>query len=47
MAKFKPVKAKAKGSPSPQGGVGCVVLLVAGIVLLLLFMYFVMKNANG
>jgi len=49
MAKFKPVrgrKGKAKGPP--QGAVSCVVLVVLGMLLVMLFMYFVMRNhANG
>jgi hypothetical protein len=47
MAKFKPAKAKRKSSVSPQGGLPCVILLASGIVLVMLFLYFVMKYANG
>jgi len=47
MAKFKPVKAKAKARAAPRGGLPCVILLASGMALLLLFLYFVMKNANG
>jgi hypothetical protein len=48
MAKFKPARGKKpKASGPPQGAVSCVVLVVAGILLVMLFMYFVMKNANG
>ncbi|HLY20347.1 MAG TPA: hypothetical protein VKR61_24140 [Bryobacteraceae bacterium] len=48
MAKLKPVKAKSKSRAVPkQGGVGCVILIVSGIALVLLFLYFVMKYANG
>ncbi|MGO4880438.1 MAG: hypothetical protein ACLP59_06395 [Bryobacteraceae bacterium] len=46
MAKFKPVKAKKGRSAAPQSGLPCVILLILGFVLLLLFMYFVMKNAT-
>lgn len=45
MAKFKPVKPKSKSAPAPQGGLPCVVLLISGFVLLLFFIYFVMKYA--
>ncbi|HWB82653.1 MAG TPA: hypothetical protein VG675_00840 [Bryobacteraceae bacterium] len=47
MAKFKPVKRKAKGTPPPPGGLPCVILLCLAFVLLMLFLYFVMKYANG
>ena len=47
MAKFKPIKAKSKSAPAPQGAVSCVVLVISGIVLVLIFLYFVLKYANG
>jgi len=48
MAKFKPIKAKAKSSSvAPRGGLPCVILLASGFALVLLFLYFVMKYANG
>ena len=47
MAKFKPVRAKPKRTGPPQGAVGCVVLIVLAILGVMLFMYFVMRNANG
>ena len=48
MSKFKPARArKARAPGPPQGAVSCVVLVVGGILLVMIFMYFVMKNANG
>jgi len=48
MAKFKPVKAKSKSASAvPRGGLPCVIMVALGIGLLLFFLYFVMKNANG
>ena len=47
MAKFKPAKGKAKRTAPPPGAVSCVVLVLAGMILVMLFMYFVMRNANG
>jgi hypothetical protein len=47
MAKFKPAKVKSKSSAPPRGGLPCVILLCSGIALVLLFLYFVMKYANG
>jgi hypothetical protein len=45
MAKFKPVRAKSKSSPAPQGGLPCVILLISGFILVLVFVYFVMRYA--
>ena len=47
MAKFKPVKPKSKNATAPAGGLPCVILLASGFVLVLFFLYFVMKYANG
>jgi len=47
MAKFKPVKPKSKSVAAPRGGLPCVILLGSGIALVLLFLYFVLKYANG
>jgi hypothetical protein len=48
MAKFKPA-AKRKNRPGgpPQSTVSCVILLVAGILVFMLFLFFILKNANG
>jgi len=47
MAKFKPVRPKARKGPAPQGAAGCVILILLAMVGVMLFMYFVMRNANG
>jgi hypothetical protein len=47
MAKFKPVRVKSKRTPPPQGGLPCVILLISGIALVMLFLYYVMGHANG
>jgi len=49
MAKFKPARGKAKsGSKArPPGAVPCVVIIFAGILLVMLFLYYVLRNANG
>lgn len=49
MAKFKPVRPKKKAAAPPPGAVPCVVLIILGMVLVMLFLYFAMKglNANG
>lgn len=47
MAKFKPARGKPKRTAPPPGAVSCVILVLAGMILVMLFMYFVMRNANG
>jgi hypothetical protein len=47
MAKFKPARGKKARIAPPQGGVPCVILIISGILLVMLFLYYVMKNANG
>jgi hypothetical protein len=46
MAKFKPAKAKSKSRAAAQGGLPCVILVASGIVLMLLFLYFVITHAT-
>jgi len=46
MAKFKPAKGKRKGPAIPPGGLSCVILIIVGILLVMLFMYFVMRNSG-
>jgi hypothetical protein len=45
MAKFKPARGKSKSRAAPQGGLPCVILLGSGFVLVLFFLYFVMRYA--
>jgi hypothetical protein len=45
MAKFKPAKGKARKTGSPQGGIPCVILVISAMFLIMLFLYYVMKNA--
>jgi hypothetical protein len=48
MGKFKPARGgKKKASTTPPGGVACVVVILAGMIFVMLFMYFVLKNATG
>jgi hypothetical protein len=47
-AKFKPARGKAKAPATPPGGIACVVLVIGAIVVVMLFMYLVLKShANG
>lgn len=47
MPKFKPARGKKKASAAPPGGLPCVILVVAGIALVMLFLYYAMTHANG
>ena len=47
MGKFKPVRAKTKASRAAARAVSCIVIMViAGMLLVMLFLYFVMSNAD-
>ena len=48
MAKFKAARGKKKTSAArPPAALSCVVIILGGIVLLMIFLYEVMKHANG
>jgi len=48
MGKFKPAKGKkSKTTAVPSAGLPCVIMLISGMFLGMLFLYFVMRNANG
>jgi hypothetical protein len=47
MAKFKPAKGKHKKTQLPQHGLPCVIVVITAMALLLLFVFLVMKYANG
>ena len=48
MGKFKPVRPNAKKTTRPQGAAGCVILILAIMVGVMVFLYLVMKSkANG
>ncbi|MGP8243281.1 MAG: hypothetical protein ACLQVN_02055 [Bryobacteraceae bacterium] len=47
MPKFKPARGKKRAAPVPPGGLPCVILVIAGIALVMFFLYFVMTHANG
>jgi hypothetical protein len=48
MAKFKPARGKkTKSAGPPQGALSCVVLVIAGMLLVMLFMYFVMRSSGS
>jgi hypothetical protein len=48
MAKFKAARGRRSSTPSrPPAAVSCVVLILVGMVLVMIFLYEVMKHANG
>ncbi len=47
MAKFKPYKGKPTKRPTPPGGISCLILVISAMFLVMFFLYYVMKNANG
>ena len=47
MAKFKPVKVKRKAPPVSQGAIPCVILVLLAMALVMLLLFFVMKNSSG
>jgi hypothetical protein len=48
VAKIKPARKKPKSVPAlTQGGVSCLILIVSGMALVLFFLYFALKYANG
>jgi len=46
MAKFKPARAKSKRAAPPPGGLPCAILLIAGIVLVMLFLYWILASTK-
>jgi hypothetical protein len=46
MAKFKPPRGKRTRKGVPQGALPCVVIIIGGIALLMLFLYLVLKNSG-
>jgi hypothetical protein len=47
MAKVKPARGKSKRPRMRPEGISCLILIVSGFVLVMFFLYFVMRNANG
>jgi len=47
MGKFKPARGKKAKTARPPAALPCVVLVLLGMVLVMLFLYIVMRNANG
>jgi hypothetical protein len=47
MSKFKPAKGKSKRAPAPKAGLPCVILILAGLVLIMVFLYVVLKSQGS
>jgi hypothetical protein len=43
MAKFKPAGRRQKTTRPPVGGIPCMILIASGFLLLMFFLYYVMK----
>jgi hypothetical protein len=46
MGKYKASKPKSTAPPQMKPGVPCIVFLILAIILIMIFMYEVMKNAS-
>jgi len=46
MAKFKPPKGKRDRKGVPQGALPCVVFIIGGMILLMLFLYLVLRSSG-
>jgi hypothetical protein len=46
MGKYKAVKKKSAAPPQMKPGVPCIVFLVLGMILTMVLLYEVMKNAS-
>jgi len=46
MAKFKPPMGKRTKRAVPQGAVPCVVVIIGGILLLMLFLFLVLRSSG-
>jgi len=46
MAKFKPPRGKRESKVVPQGALPCVVIIIGGIVLLMLFLFLVLRSSG-
>ena len=46
MAKFKPPRGKRTSKVVPQGALPCVVFIIGGILLVMLFLFCVLKNSG-
>ncbi|MFY9726490.1 MAG: hypothetical protein WB579_03455 [Bryobacteraceae bacterium] len=46
MAKFKAPKGKRASKAVPEGAVPCVIIIIGGILLLMLFLYFVLRSSG-
>jgi hypothetical protein len=46
MAKFKPPRGKRTTKAVPPGALPCVVVIIGGILLLMLFLFLVLKGSG-
>jgi hypothetical protein len=46
MAKLKSARPKKPGTPPVRGGLPCVIFIILLVVLVMIFLYLVMRNAS-
>lgn len=46
MGKYKPARSKKDTPPQMKAGVPCIVFLILGMILTMVLLYEVMKNAS-
>jgi hypothetical protein len=46
MAKLRSVRPKKAGTPPVRGGLPCVIFVILAVVLVMVFLYWVMRNAG-
>jgi hypothetical protein len=46
MAKLKPARRGRSKATAPRGGIPCLIALISGMVLLMLLLYMVLRNAS-
>jgi hypothetical protein len=46
MGKYKPARPKSTAPPQMKAGVPCIVFLILGMILTMVLLYEVMKNAS-
>jgi len=46
MAKLKSARPKKTGVPPVRGGLPCVIFVILAVILMMFFLYWVMRNAT-
>jgi hypothetical protein len=46
MAKIKSARPKKTAAPPVRGGLPCVIFIILGVILIMVFLFLVMRNAQ-